>query len=155
MFFVLLHVRLAFLWCFEFVILFYFPLLARRYRCDSILCVGTIIVAIPEQMCCVRPMRLHQLFSALFALKFRGLSCIFNHVIQWHFGTSWMEINVAALTLQCGRFKFCVECVTHYVCLGDILRPCHCCCCLFSLFRNLQFFILFYLFLRRFFFQYF
>ena len=58
--------------------------------------------------------------------------------------TSWVVTYSAALTLQCRRFKFCVAYATHYACLGDslpVLRQCHCCCCLFSLFRYLRFFI--------------
>ena len=112
--------------------------------------IDTISVAIPEQVCCVCPMKLCYFFSALFALKFNGWLCIFNHIIQWHFSTSFVVTYGAALTLQSRRFKFCFECATHYVCLGDslsVLRQCHCCCCccLFSLFRYLQFFIKFYL----------
>ena len=67
---------------------------------------------------------------------------IFNHVIQWHFSTSWVVTYGAALTLQSQWFKFCVECATHYVCFCyslSVLRQCHCSCCcsLFSLFTIL------------------
>ena len=83
--------------------------------------VDTISVAIPEQVCCVCAMRLYQLFSALFALKFNGWSCIFKHLIQLHFGTRWVVTYRSFLTLQSLRFKFWVACATHCVCLGDSL----------------------------------
>ena len=71
--FLLLHISLTFLLCLPFEILLYFHLLARRYRLGlSVFYVDTINVAIPEHVCCVYPMRLYQLFSALFALKFYG-----------------------------------------------------------------------------------
>ena len=50
---------------------------------DKVFYVDTISVAIPEKVCCVCPMRLYDLFSALFALKFYGWSCIFNHVLEY------------------------------------------------------------------------
>ena len=64
--FILLHIRLAFLLCLPFEILFYVGIV----QVVLVFYVDTINVAIPEQMCCVCPMRLYQLFSALFALKF-------------------------------------------------------------------------------------
>ena len=85
-------------------------------------------------------MRFYQLFSALFALKFHGWSCIFYRVIQWHFGTSWVVTFGAFLTLQARDLITLIECrMCHTLCLlGDslsVLRQClcqwqcHCCCC--------------------------
>ena len=69
-FFVLLHVRLTFLRCCEFVIPFYSPLLARRYRLGCVVFnVDAINVAIHEQVSCVCRMRFYQLFREFFPLK--------------------------------------------------------------------------------------
>ena len=88
-------------------------------------------------------------------------SCIFNHVIEWHFGTSWVVTFNAALTLQSQRLIFRVACATHYACLADsrsVLRQCHCCCCCCSVFVILIFTIFlsnFIWFFKQFYFRFF
>ena len=136
--FLLLHVVRRFFCVYS--LRFYFTFLCWHVgivKVVSVFYVDTINVAIPEQVCCVCPMSFYQLFSALFALKFYDWSCIFIHVIQWHFGRSWVVTFGAALTLKSRRSKFGVACATHYACLGDslsVLRQCHCCCCCCSVF---------------------
>ena len=83
--FLMLLLRLAFFPCTELAILFYFHLLVRRCYLDrNFFGASKILVAIPEQMCCVCPIRLCGFFSALFAFECYGWPSISNHhAIKW------------------------------------------------------------------------